>query len=138
MMEFVRNTVKYLLEHAVNYVQIHLLDKKAGLYTAKDNPELIEAVTKEIQGKDSHLILSRLEEMNDHILNLEKALYHLAGRQQDMLLQQKDMEKVLVATATSVEEIVHGIDNTEIPTGSDDEFLVDAWDTKKTTSSPSN
>lgn len=137
-MEFVRNVAKSLLENAVDYVQVNLLNKKSGLYTSKDNPELIEAVTKEIQGKDSHLILGRLEELNEHVLNLEKALYHLSGRQQDVLLHQKDMEKVLVATATSVEEIVHGIDNAEVSSGTDEEFLVDAWETKKPSSSPSN
>jgi hypothetical protein len=91
-----------------------------------------------MQGHDAHLILSRIEDTNKLLLNLEKALYHLAARQHDMAKEQKELERVMNSTATLVEEIANSIDNAEILPDSDDEFLTDAWDTKNSSSSPNN
>jgi hypothetical protein len=138
MVENMKKIVRSFLEKTVNYIQVNLLGKKAFLYTSENNPELIEAVTREMQGHDAHLILSRIEDTNKLLLNLEKALYHLAARQHDMAKEQKELERVMNSTATLVEEIANSIDNAEILPDSDDEFLTDAWDTKNSSSSPNN
>lgn len=138
MVENVKKMVRSFLEKTVNYIQVTLLGKKTVLYTTQNNPELIEAVTKEIQGQNAHMILSRIEETNKHLVNLEKAIYHLSSRQHDLAKEQKELEKLMVSTLTHVEEIVNSIDNAETLPDSDDDFLSDAWDTTNTSSSPNN
>lgn len=120
-----------MLEAAVEVAQTELLGKKSGLYTSKDNPELIKVVAQELRNHEATLVLGKLQD-------LEKAVYHIAGKQQDVILAQKQLEEAVVKTSTCVEEIAHGIDaaiNNEV--GNDEEYLADAWDSKKS-ASPSN
>lgn len=124
---FVRGLVVQAVERLVDLAETKVLGRKPGmLYTETDNPELIQAVTRELHAHDAHLVLSKLED-------LEKAVYHIAGKQQDLIEGQKELEKVVVSTATSLEEVVNGIDSAMTEDSSDDEndFLVDAWGTKK-------
>jgi hypothetical protein len=96
---------------------------------------------RELRRQDAKLILAKLED-------LEKAIYHIAGKQQDMLEGQKELEKVVVATATTLEEMVNGFDVTvsaeenlddTVDDTVDEDFLVDAWGgKKKTVTSTSN
>lgn len=125
MKNLVSRLVVLVVEELVDYAQTEILGKKSGLYTEIDNPELIQAVTKELQEHDTGLVLARLTD-------LEKAVYHVAGKQQDIMLQQKELEKVVISTATTLEEMVNGLDgDMEVPGTSEDEFLGDAWGTKK-------
>jgi predicted glycosyltransferase len=98
---------------------------------SKDDPKLIKAVVRELRTQDAKLILSKLQD-------LEKAIYHIAGKQQDMLEFQKQLEKVVVSTATSLEEMINGFDVTVSPEEPNEEenFLIDAWATPKKPTSP--
>lgn len=101
-----------------------------------DDPKLVKTVVEELRKQDIKMILARLE-------NLEKAIYHIAGKQQDMLEMQKELESTVVGVATTLEEMVNGIDVTVSPeenaADAEDDFLIDAWDgKKKTASSTSN
>jgi hypothetical protein len=103
--------------------------RKPALFTTENNPELIKAVTAQMQGQDAHMILSKLQD-------LEKAVYHVAAKQQETLEHQKQLEEVVVATATTVDEMLNGMeaamDGVEgEEEESDEEILDDAWDGKK-------
>jgi hypothetical protein len=130
----IKNLVKEMgmkmLEAAIEVAQTRLFNKKIGLYTSKDNPELIQSVTQELRNREMSLVLGKLQD-------LEKAVYHVAGKQQDVVLGQKHLEEMVVKTATCVEEMAHGIDVAINNETSEEEYLTDAWDTKKNTS-PSN
>jgi hypothetical protein len=115
--------------------------KSNTLLNEADDPKLIKSVMRELRRQDAKLILAKLED-------LEKAIYHIAGKQQDMLEGQKELEKVVVATATTLEEMVNGFDVTvsaeenlddTVDDTVDEDFLVDAWGgKKKTVTSTSN
>lgn len=127
MKSIVQGLVVRAVEALVDLAETKVLGRKPGmLYTETDNPELIQAVARELHGHDARLVLAKLED-------LEKAVYHIAGKQQDMILQQKELEKVVVSTATTLEEMVNGIDSamSEDAGSSEEDFLVDAWGTKK-------
>lgn len=125
---FVRGLVVRAIERLVDLAETKVLGRKPGmLYTETDNPELIQAVIRELREYDTHLVLSKLGD-------LEKAVYHIARKQQDLIEGQKDLEKIAVSTATSLEEVVNGIDSAMTEDLSDDgenDFLVDAWGAKK-------
>jgi len=127
MKSVVQGLVVRAVEALVDLAETKVLGRKPGmLYTETDNPELIQVVAKELHSHDAHLVLNKLAD-------LEKAVYHIAGKQQDMILQQKELEKVVVSTATTLEEMVNGIDSamSEDVDSSEEDFLADAWGTKK-------
>lgn len=117
---------------------IVLLEKVKTLLTFKDNsllitrannPELINLVTKELENKKTDMILAKLQD-------LEKVVYHLAAKQQEMLVNQKCLEEVAVVTATGVEELLHGLEeaveqNREQDSDSEDSPSFETWETKK-------
>lgn len=123
-----------VVERLVNYAETEILGRKPGLYSEVDNPELIQAVTKELQKQDAKFIL-------DKLTDLEKAIYHVAGKQQDMIMHQKDLEKVIVGTATTLEMMTNGIENAidhdHADSQEEEEFLVDAWGSNKKTATSS-
>lgn len=98
-----------------------------------DDPKLIKAVVQELRRTDAKLILAKLED-------LEKAIYHIAGKQQDMMEAQKELEKMTVATATTIEEMVNGIEIAVTPEDNDkdEEFLIDAWGGSKKAAAPTS
>lgn len=126
MNELVNRLMVRVVEKLVDYAQTKILQKKSGLYTEVDNPLLIQAVVTELRGQEAKMLLAKCED-------LEKAIYHIAGKQQDMLLQQKELEKVAISTATLVEEMVNDVESSMTEDLSDDEFLSDAWGSKKKT-----
>jgi hypothetical protein len=90
------------------------------LYTEVEHPKLIKAVVKELKNHDAKLILAKLED-------LEKAIYHIAVKQQDMLLQQQQIEKVVVGTSTAVEEMMNGFEMVAEESMQEEDLPVDVW-----------
>lgn len=101
-----------------------------GFYTSERNPEVIQAVTDELRRHDHSLLLARLQD-------LEKAIYHIAGKQTVLLEQQKSLEELGIQTATNIEEMLNGFDtamNDELDSvkeDSEEETLNEVWETKK-------
>lgn len=100
----------------------------ATLITSENSPEVIEAVAEEMKSIKADLVLARLQD-------LEKAVYHIAGKQQELMEQQKSMEEIAVSTATSVDEILNGLEeavNEEFEGAEDDDDLESSiWEGKK-------
>jgi CRISPR/Cas system-associated exonuclease Cas4 (RecB family) len=98
------------------------------LITSENSPEVIEAVAEEMKSIKADLVLARLQD-------LEKAVYHIAGKQQELMEQQKSMEEIAVSTATSVDEILNGLEeavNEEFEGAEDDDDLESSlWEGKK-------
>lgn len=98
------------------------------LITQENNPELIQAVLAQMQNNDTQI-------MSAKILDLEKAVYQLAGRQKESLERQHQQEEILVAISTTLEEMLHGMGMAEQDDDVDDEeALADAWENKKNAS----
>lgn len=105
------------------------------LITSENHPEVIKAVTDELRASQADLVLARLQD-------LEKAVYHIAVKQQEVIENLKGIEEMVVSTASSVEEIVNGIneatDEFEADgSEGDDDLTGSLWETKKA-SSPLN
>lgn len=101
--------------------------KETSLITSENSPEVIEAVAEEMKAMKADLVLARLQD-------LEKAVYHIAGKQQELMEQQKNMEEIAVATATSVDEILNGLEeavNEEFEGSEDDDIESSIWEGKK-------
>ena len=101
--------------------------KETSLITSENSPEVIEAVAEEMKAMKADLVLARLQD-------LEKAVYHIAGKQQELLEQQKNAEEIIVATATSVDEILNGLEeavNEEFEGSEDDDIESSIWEGKK-------
>lgn len=101
--------------------------KETSLITSQNSPEVIEAVAEEMKAMKADLVLARLQD-------LEKAVYHIAGKQQELMEQQKNMEEIAVATATSVDEILNGLEeavNEEFEGSEDDDIESSIWEGKK-------
>ena len=104
--------------------------KETSLITSENSPEVIEAVAEEMKAMKADLVLARLQD-------LEKAVYHIAGKQQELLEQQKNAEEIIVATATSVDEILNGLEeavNEEFEGSEDDDIESSIWEGKKASS----
>lgn len=85
------------------------------IVSAQSNPELIQSVMNELKQHDNNLMLTRLQE-------LEKAIYHLAARQKEIIERQEALEQLVVAMHTTLEEMFNGM-------GSEDEDFL--WEAKK-------
>jgi hypothetical protein len=117
----------------LSYKQMVALEKgsvapKSLILSSETNPDLIAAVTDEMHRTDAHLVLNKL-------IELEKAIYHIANKMQDITVNQKVLEELTISTATTVEEILNGMNdaiNEEYTADGSDEELVEAtWETKK-------
>jgi len=138
-MKTVKELVRSVLSKLVEVIQVNFLDNKPGLYTPKDNPELIRAVTETMQEKNSTFILKRLEDISGKISDLEKAIYHIAVKQTDVVSSQKSLHEIAVANSTILEEMIHLVDHgSELASEPEDGFLVDAWEIKNGTHSTNN
>lgn len=96
----------------------------ASLITVENNPELIKAVMNELQTMDAGLLLGKLQD-------IEKAVYHLAGRQQQSIEKEVELEQAVVAMHTTFEEILHGMETMSDLEESEEELLENAWEGKK-------
>lgn len=103
--------------------------KNSVLITPDNSPDVIEAVKNELQKQEAKLILTKL-------LDLEKAIYHIAAKQQQLSEKFKELEASVVVLSTHLEEIMNGMD-TSFDETSDDETLID-WENKKKIVSSTN
>lgn len=80
--------------------------KPLDLITPQSDPELIQTVVKELQHQNASIILGKLQD-------LEKAIYHLASRQNELTKQQEVFEQRLIAIHTNLEEMLNGMEIVE-------------------------
>lgn len=88
------------------------VQKESCLWTSESNPQLIEAVSMQLKDQNAQMILGKLQD-------LEKAVYHLASRQKEVIEKQEVAEQIAVSTNTSVEEILHGLEASIDDTGAE-------------------
>lgn len=82
-----------------------------------------------------------LEVIAKKIQNIEKAIYHLSGRQKESIEHQEKVEELLVHIATTLDEMLNGMDVFVNGTSEDhyhesdeeldDQELDDAWESSK-------
>jgi len=119
------NVVSRNLKTFVKNVRTELeRGEAASLITVENNPELIKAVMNELQTMDAGLLLGKLQD-------IEKAVYHLAGRQQQSIEKEVELEQAVVAMHTTFEEILHGMETMSDLEESEEELLDNAWEGKK-------
>lgn len=126
MVNRLKGIVGQFVRGAVTFVQnvkkeLHAASQSSGLITAQSNPELIQAVTDELKRQNASMILGKLQD-------IEKAIYHLTSRQKELTERQELVEQHVVATHTTVEEMLHGM---EVVMEESDDSDLDVWNTKK-------
>lgn len=90
----------------------------------ENNPELIKAVQEEMRSTESALILSKLQD-------LEKAIFHLAARQQQSNERQAELTESIVVLQTALEELINGMEVVFDSDSGESENTTQAWDGKK-------
>jgi hypothetical protein len=80
--------------------------KKAKPTTIVTDKKLIKAVADELNSSSAPLILSKLQD-------LEKAIYHLAGRVKDIGDTVSRLEQISVGMSTTMEEVLHDLEAAE-------------------------
>jgi hypothetical protein len=126
MVNRLKGIVGQVVRNALSFVEnvkkeFHAASQPSGLFTAQSNPELIQDVTDELKRQNASMILGKLQD-------IEKAIYHLASRQKELTERQELVEQHVVATHTTVEEMLHGM---EVVMEESDDSDLDAWGTKK-------
>jgi hypothetical protein len=77
--------------------------KSAGVPVIETDKKLIEAVANELNTNSAPVILSKLQD-------LEKAIYHLAGKIKNISESQRRLEQISVGMSTTMEQVLHDLD----------------------------